>query len=136
MFCTFFLGVLDLKTGHMIYSNAGHEAPYIIASGVERLPVDSNMALGVMEGMSFTAQEIQLPADALLFLYTDGLTEATNQDGVLFGKVRVEDALKRILDEDMKDAAGYVGKMAEEVAAFVKEAPQADDLTMLAIRKY
>ena len=136
MFCTFFLGVLDLKTGHMIYSNAGHEAPYIIASGVEKLPVDSNMALGVMEGMSFTAQEIQLQADTLLFLYTDGLTEATNQDAVLFGKERVEDALRRALEEGITDATGYISRMTDEVAAFVKEAPQADDLTMLAIRKY
>ena len=134
LFCTFFLGVLDLKTGMLTYSNAGHEAPYVIASGVERLPVDVNIALGVMEGMTFTAQEMLLPANALLFLYTDGLTEATDQDKNLFGKKRVEDALRRAMDEGLTEAAGYVDRMIGEVAAFVKEAPQADDLTMLAIR--
>ena len=133
MFCTFFLGVLDLKTGQLVFCNAGHEAPYMIASGVERIAVDSNMALGVMEGMSFTTQEIQLPADALLFLYTDGLTEAMNLEKVLFGKERVEDALRQALKDGTTNAAGYVGRMTDEVAAFVKEAPQADDLTMLAL---
>ena len=133
MFCTFFLGVLDLKTGQLVFCNAGHEAPYMIASGVERIAVDSNMALGVMEGMSFTTQEIQLPADALLFLYTDGLTEAMNLEKVLFGKERVEDALRQALKDGTTNATGYVGRMTDEVAAFVKEAPQADDLTMLAL---
>ena len=135
MFCTFFLGVLDLRTGHLIYSNAGHEAPFIVALGVEILPVDSNMALGVMEERPFTTQEIQLPADSLMFLYTDGLTEAANQDGKLFGKQRVEEALKRALDDGMTSGADYVARMTDEVAAFVKEAPQADDLTLLAIRR-
>ena len=133
MFCTFFLGVLDLKTGQLVFCNAGHEAPYMITSEVERIAVDSNMALGVMEGMSFTTQEIQLPADALLFLYTDGLTEAMNLEKVLFGKERVEDALRQALKDGTTNAAGYVGRMIDEVAAFVKEAPQADDLTMLAL---
>ena len=87
-----------------------------------------------MEGMTFTAQEMLLPANALLFLYTDGLTEATDQDKNLFGKKRVEDALRRAMDEGLTEAAGYVDRMIGEVAAFVKEAPQADDLTMLAIR--
>ena len=133
MFCTFFLGVLDLKTGQLVFCNAGHEAPYMIASGVERIAVDANMALGVMEGMSFTTQEIQLPVNALLFLYTDGVTEAMNPEKVLFGKERVEDALRQALKDGTTNATGYVGRMTDEVAAFVKEAPQADDLTMLAL---
>ena len=134
LFCTFFLGVLDLKTGMLTYSNAGHEAPYIIASEVKKLPVDANIVLGVMEEMTFSAQEIQLPTDALLFLYTDGLTEAMDQEKELFDKERVEDVLRRSKDEGLTEAAGYVDRMIGEVAAFVKEAPQADDLTMLAIR--
>ena len=134
LFCTFFLGVLDLKTGMLTYSNAGHEAPYIIASEVKKLPVDANIVLGVMEEMTFSAQEIQLPTDALLFLYTDGLTEAMDQEKELFDKERVEDVLRRSKDEGLTEAVGYVDRMIGEVAAFVKEAPQADDLTMLAIR--
>ena len=133
MFCTFFLGVLDLKTGQLVFCNAGHEAPYMITSGVERIAVDANMALGVMEGMSFTTQEIQLPANALLLLYTDGVTEAMNPEKVLFGKERIEEALRQALKDGTTNAAGYVGRMTDEVAAFVKEAPQADDLTMLAL---
>ena len=134
MFCTFLLGVLDLKTGVLKYCNAGHEAPYMIHSTIERMPVDSNMALGVMEGMSFSSQEIKLPEDTLLLLYTDGLTDATNPDGKLFGKERVDEVLRRALDDDIGNASEYIGRLTEEVAAYVKDAPQADDLTMLAIK--
>ena len=134
LFCTFFLGVLDLKTGQLLFCNAGHEAPFIVASGVEKMSVDPNIALGIMKEKTFTTQELQLPADSLLLLYTDGLTDASNQDGELFGKKRVEEVLKRALDDNMTSAADYIGRMTDEVAAFVKEAPQADDLTLLAIR--
>ena len=135
MFCTFLLGVLDLKSGVLKYCNAGHEAPYIIHSTIERMPVDSNMALGVMEGMSFSPQEIKLKENSLLLLYTDGLTDATNPDGKLFGKERVDEVLRRALDEGIGNASEYIGRLTEEVAAYVKDAPQTDDLTMLAIRR-
>ena len=135
MFCTFLLGVLDLKSGVLKYCNAGHEAPYIIHSTIERMPVDSNMALGVMEGMSFSPQEIKLKENSLLLLYTDGLTDATNPDGKLFGKERVDEVLRRALDEGIGNASEYIGRLTEVVAAYVKDAPQTDDLTMLAIRR-
>ena len=134
MFCTFFLGVLDLKTGLLRYCNAGHEAPYMVTSEVERIKVDPNMALGVVEGMQFTAQEKQLPDGGLLFLYTDGLTEATDENEGLFGRERVEQSLQNALDEGLTDGAAYIHRMTDDVAAFVKNASQSDDLTMLALR--
>ena len=134
MFCTFFLGILDLKTGLLRYSNAGHESPYLITSEVERMKVDPNLPLGVMEGMTFTAQEKSVPDGAILFLYTDGLTEATNKQETLFGKERVEESLRHALDDGLTDVAAFVHRMTDDVAAFVKDANQADDLTMLALR--
>ena len=134
MFCTFFLGVLDLKTGLLKYCNAGHEAPFLIKETVDKLGVETNMPLGVMEGMPFEVQEIQLPADSLIFFYTDGLTDAANPDVLRFEIDRVQDVLQACHDEHLTDAKAYVTRMTDEVAAFVKDADQADDLTMLAIR--
>ena len=134
MFCTFFLGVLDLKTGLLKYCNAGHEVPFLIKETVERLPVETNMALGVMGDMSFEVQEIHLSKDSLLFFYTDGLTDATSPDDHRFGIERVQDVLQACCDENLADAKAYVSRMTDEVASFVKNADQADDLTMLLIR--
>ena len=136
MFCTFFLGVLDLKTGLLQYCNAGHEAPFILHRGerdVERLSVKPNIALGVMEGKPFLAEERQLQPEDLLFFYTDGLTDATNAEGQMFDIERVKETLRQSVDNDLADAAAYVRRMTDEVAAFVKDAPQADDLTLLAV---
>ena len=138
MFCTFFLGVLDLKTGLLQYCNAGHEAPFILHRGerdVERLSVKPNIALGVMEGKPFLAEERQLQPEDLLFFYTDGLTDATNAEGQMFDIERVKETLRQSVDNDLADAAAYVRRMTDEVAAFVKDAPQADDLTLLAVGK-
>ena len=134
MFCTFFLGVLDLKTGLLRYCNAGHGAPFLVTSEVGQIEVSPNLPVGVVEGMEFTVQEKQLPDGALLFLYTDGLTEATDNEKTLFGKERIEESLRRALADGLTDVAAYVSRMTDDVAAFVKDASQADDLTMLAIR--
>ena len=136
MFCTFFFGILDLKTGLLQYCNAGHEAPFILGRGkreVERMSVKPNIALGVMEGNTFQAEERQLQPEDLLFFYTDGLTDATNAEREMFDLERVKEALRQSVDNDLADAAAYVRWMADEVAAFVKDAPQADDLTLLAV---
>ena len=106
----------------------------MIHSTIERMPVDSNMALGVMGGMSFSPQEIKLKENTLLLLYTDGLTDATNPDGKMFGKERVDEVLRRALDDGIGNASEYIGRLTEEIAAYVKDEPQADDLTMLAIK--
>ena len=135
MFCTFFLGVLDLKTGLLKYINAGHEAPFVINKTVDKLPVEPNMALGVMGDMPFDVQEIQLSPNSLMFFYTDGLTDAASPDDHRYGIDRVQDVLQACRDENLADAKAYVSRMADEVAAFVKDADQADDLTMLVIRR-
>ena len=78
MFCTFFLGILDLQTGYMQYCNAGHNAPVVMrASGkTEFMEVVPNLPLGLFEGFPYDGQECTLMKGDSLFLYTDGVTEA------------------------------------------------------------
>lgn len=144
MFCTFFLGVLDLKTGLLQYCNAGHESPFVVGapsapghvgSEARRLKMEPNVALGVERGFSFAAEEIPLKPGTLLFLYTDGLTDAATTSGERFEHERIKAVLQQTAEGQRdKDIASYVRTMADEVTAYVGDAPQADDLTMLAVR--
>ena len=133
MFVTLFFGVLDLSNGKLRYCNAGHDAPLVIGpdGSVEMLAVESNLAVGVMPGWDFVEQEATLKPGSLLFLYTDGLTEAENPVHELFG-------IDRILEEARKDSslcpADFVTSMQAAVHTFVDGAEPSDDLTMLAIR--
>ena len=133
MFVTLFFGVLDLSNGKLRYCNAGHDAPLVIGpdGSVEMLAVESNLAVGVMPGWEFVEQEVTLKPGSLLFLYTDGLTEAENPVHELFG-------MDRILEEARKDnkqsPAEFVSSMKAAVHTFVDGAEPSDDLTMLAIR--
>lgn len=133
MFVTLFVGVLDLSTGAMQYSNAGHNAPYVIVDGHPRMmEADANVPVGIMPEWAFTVQETTLPVGSMLFLYTDGLTEAAT-DGQLFG----DDRVLQLLTEEGAGASvqGIIARMTEAVAAFVGNAEQSDDLTMLAIQR-
>ena len=128
MFVTFFCGVLDMKTGHLRYCNAGHNAPMILTDHITQLPVVPNLPLGIMKEMHFVEQETDLNYDDAIFLYTDGLTEAENSMHELFGEERME----RVL-HGRKDAEGHLEAMNEAVSRFVGGAARSDDLTMLFI---
>ena len=134
MFCTFFLGVLDLKTHLLKYCNAGHECPILISSEVNRIPVECNLALGLGEDFVYKSEEIQLAPGNVLLLYTDGLKEAANEELKLFEKQRMKASLQQLVDKGQTAAArDYVHQLVDDVAAFVKKAPQSDDLTLMAI---
>ena len=126
MFVTFFCGVLDLANGHLRYCNAGHNPPMILTDAIRPLPVVPNLPLGIMGGMEFQEQETPFHYDDALFLYTDGLTEAEDSQHRLFGEDRMEQAL-----HGRKGAMDRLNSVKEKVAAFVGDAPQSDDLTML-----
>jgi sigma-B regulation protein RsbU (phosphoserine phosphatase) len=128
LFVTFFCGVLSLDTGHLCYCNAGHNPPRALTDHIFALPVHPNLPLGVVPGFPYVEQETDLHYDDALFLYTDGLTEAENQRQELFGEARMEEAL-----HGRKSAADHLKNMRRRVAAFVGNAPQSDDLTMLFI---
>ena len=126
MFVTFFCGVLSLDTGHLSYCNAGHNPPMALTGQISELPVQPNLPLGIVRGFPYAEQEMDLRYDDALFLYTDGLTEAENSGHELFGKVRLEAAL-----HGRKSALDHLNNMQRQVSAFVGDAPQSDDMTML-----
>ena len=134
MFVTFFAGELDLGTGDLKYCNAGHNSPAVIKNGVPNyLETDANIPVGVVADWKYSLQKTVLSPGDVLFLYTDGLTEAARADGSLFGEDRVISNLagykatssSRELSENMKVA----------VDEFVGDAEQSDDITMLIIKK-
>lgn len=135
MFVTFFMGVLDLPTGRLHYCNAGHDAPLLVGhTGAGLLPVDSNLPIGVMGGWKFTKQETLVDPDTTVFMYTDGLNEAENIGHQQFEMTRVMETARRLQQDDNFKPTVIVDEMMGAVRAFVGEADQSDDLTMLAIQ--
>ena len=129
MFVTFFAGVLDLATGLLSYCNAGHNKPFVVNDGIAELPAKPGLPLGIDEDAPYVVREYNMPTGAMLFLYTDGLTEAMNGRREQFGRLRLCDNLK-----SGGDSKGLIEKMTQAVHLFVGDAPQSDDLTVLAIR--
>ena len=137
MFVTLFVGVLDLSTGHMLYCNAGHDAPLLVSkdgSLIGLMPVDSNLPAGVMQGWSFSLQEIDIYCGTTIFLYTDGLTEAEDATHGQFGEERILETAKAAFADGRPSPQFLIEKMVDAVHAFVGEAEQSDDLTMMAIQ--
>lgn len=128
MFVTFFCGVLDMKTGHLEYCNAGHNAPLIFTDKIDMVPVMANLPLGIMKEFDFQQQSIDLHHDDALFLYTDGVTEAENINHELFGDERLEEVM-----HTRRTAQEHLEAVRDAITAFVGEAPQSDDITLLFI---
>ena len=134
MFVTFFIGVLDLPTGKLRYCNAGHDLPFVIGKTVRQLPAKPHLPLGVTDEIRYTTEEENLSANETFFLYTDGLTEAMNAKHELFGVPRLTSALNELAAGGNIQSESLVGFMTERVKAFVQDAEQSDDLTMLAFQ--
>lgn len=134
MFVTFFVGVLDLPTGHLRYCNAGHDNPLLIGAGVDELPSETNIPLGFMPEWKYSQQEAHIVTGTTIFLFTDGLTEAMNADYEQFTIERVNDVAVQALTEQQQEPRQLIGRMTEAVHQFVGDAEQSDDLTMMAIQ--
>ena len=133
MFVTAFCGFLDLESGRLVYSNAGHDRPLILRPGspLRTLEAKPGLALGVFPKFNYPLQEVLLaPGDSLL-LYTDGVTEAVDPAMQLFGLTRLEAAMDAL---EPLDPEGTVYALIDAVDGFAKDAPQADDITTLCIR--
>ena len=132
LFITAFEAVLDLRTGEMEYVNAGHELPFICKKNGEYKPVKikATFVLAGMEDMKYHSEKIQLESGDKIFQYTDGVTEATNAKNELFGMERLEEALNKKKDAKVAETLTIV---RDDIDAFVKEAPQFDDITMLCL---
>ena len=115
------------------YTNAGHNAPFVITDGKPRMmPVDANIPVGIMADWSYSLQETTLSPGTILFLYTDGLTEATRSDGELFQEERVQAQLSG--HDGNTSAERLVADMTAAVNRFIGDAEQSDDLTMLVLK--
>ena len=132
MFVTVWLGILDLNTGLLTCSNAGHEYPVIRGQdGVFQVFRDKHgLVLGALPRARYKDYEIQmLPGDAI-FVYTDGVPEANNADGEFYGMERMKTALNRLSDQDPRNILEGV---KADVDTFTGDANQFDDLTMLCL---
>lgn len=132
LFITAFEGVLDLVTGEFCFVNAGHEMPFICKSGgsFEAYKIRPGFVLAGFEDMNYKAGSMTLDVGDMIFQYTDGVTEATNVENQLYGMERLEQVLNRVKDRVPSEILPEVKK---DIDAFVGEAPQFDDITMLCV---
>ncbi|MCR5626292.1 MAG: SpoIIE family protein phosphatase [Lachnospiraceae bacterium] len=130
LFVTIWIGIYDLKTNKLRYSNAGHEYPIIYKKNEGKYTLeieDHDIACGIFEYDYAVGETELLPGDRI-FVYTDGIPEAANAEGELFGNDRMMDAINSIKDTDPEL---IIENMRDAVTAFTKGAEQSDDLTCL-----
>ncbi len=132
MFVTVFCGILDLRTGRLKYSNAGHEHPVIVRRDgqPEFLPVPEGFLLGVEEESSYQTMEIELEPGDKIIVYTDGVTEAVNAAGELYSHANL---MATVRSCSSLSAEGITMEVLGSVKLFSLGIPQADDITVLAL---
>ena len=135
MFVTVWLGMLDLTTGRLVAANAGHEYPVLkTPNGPFELVKDKHgFVIGGMEGVKYTEYELNLEKGAKLFLYTDGVPEATDIENTQFGTDRMLTALNECADSSPEQILQH---MDASIRDFIKNAPQFDDCTMLCLQYF
>lgn len=133
MFVTAWMGMLNTKTGIITFANAGHNPPLVKhADGTfEYLKSRPGLVLAGMEGIRYRKNEVQLLNDDVIYLYTDGVTEAINANEELYGEERL---LKILNDNKNEDVNVICDSVKKDVDLFAGEAPQFDDITMLCLR--
>ncbi len=146
MFVTLFVGILDLTSGLLHYSNAGHEPPVVIRSKGEKeswskgekeaqlLPIEPCFPVGLTTDVSYVTQTVVLEPQATVFFYTDGLNEAANGNEKLFGDERILDEVNRAIETGQLSPKALIDRMTQAVHEFVGDAEQSDDLTMLVVQ--
>jgi len=132
MFATLFFGIIDPLTGALSYVNGGHE-PLIIkdAQKIKSRLDPTGPAVGMMPGTHYKIEKIQLEPGDILFGYTDGVTEARSPEDELYTRKRFEES---VVTCNLPTAAESIEKVKSNLFEFIQNAPQADDITMLAIR--
>ena len=130
MFVTAWMGILDTETGKLRYANAGHNPPLLLRNNneFEFLRSRAGFVLAGMEGMRYIVNELQMNNGDRIFLYTDGVTEATNINNKLYGEARLLEYMNSNKD---KDGTLILPGLKADIDGFVGEAPQFDDITML-----
>lgn len=133
MFVTVFCGILDLRTGLLKYSNAGHEPPIICKRDCppEVLPVPDGFLLGIEKEIRYQTKEIELQTGDRLIIYTDGVTEAVNVSGEFYSHANLMDTVRSCSSLSTDEISVEI---MESVKRFSSGIPQADDITVLVLR--
>ena len=133
MFVTCFYGILDLSSGRLVYANAGHDPPYLRRGGGDAEELRARgMPLGLMPGMSYEEKEILLEPGNSALLYSDGLVEAHDAGGGMFGFPR----LRALVAEHGDEEKSLVDSLLEELYSFTEEGwEQEDDITLLVLQR-
>lgn len=133
MFVTSWMGLLNTKTGLVTFANAGHNPPLVkhAYGSFTYLKTRPGFVLAGMEGIHYRKNEYQLEKGDVIYLYTDGVTEAMNVDNELYGEKRLLDILNKNAESDTQTICDSV---KTDVDIFVDKAPQFDDITMLCLK--
>jgi len=133
MFVTLFLAVINIHTGEVRYASAGHNPPLILpANGkAQWVPPLNELVAGIMEGTSYTTKTMTMQPGDTIFVYTDGVTEAMDNNQALYSEARLEEVMNRCGD---KSAEQMVRAVEDSLKEFCGGAEQSDDITMLALR--
>jgi len=132
MFVTCFLAILDKRSGKIVYANAGHNHPIIGSNGnYHYLECKSGFILGCFEDVILQDEEIVLKPGESVTLYTDGITEARNNDGEFFGNDRLINVFNK---RNYTCSLELHHSIKDEIASFVKDAPQSDDITFVTMK--
>lgn len=133
MFVTTFLGILDLETGEFVYCNGGHNRPYVITAGGESQTLKTTGPLvAIIPSARYKAASTILNPGDLLFMFTDGITEARSVDDTLYGDARLERLLKELYGRPSSEVVAAVIASVDHFAAGME---QADDITCLAVAR-
>jgi sigma-B regulation protein RsbU (phosphoserine phosphatase) len=132
MFASVFMGLLDAKTGALSYINAGHEEAYIVGeAGIRSTLTTTGPVLGIFAGVGHEIATAILEPGETLLLYTDGVPEATNTAGEQYS----EQQLRALVESSQGSARDLLNTIADSVSDFAQDAPQHDDITMLASKR-
>ena len=129
MFC----GKLDVPSGEVIYSNGGHNSPYVLRchGGLEPLPHVGGPALGLLDAATYQLGRLTLQPQDALVLYTDGVTEAIGPDEEFFQELRLEACVRTASGQTARQLVECVSRALE---AFTAGAPPSDDITLVTLR--
>ena len=134
MFVTVFYGIYNLKSGEVVYTNAGHNPPYVVKAdgSIKNLPLSKNLVTGIVEGYQYTEETLQLEHGDTLLLYTDGVTEAIDTESKEYGEERLKNLLRQSAQASCQE---LIDMVKADVKSFAGDEEQSDDITLLAIKR-
>ncbi len=133
MFITIFIARLNIRTGALLYSNAGHNPPVIVQKSGGLIFMDERIgpACGMVHGIKYSSRRSKISKDATLFMFTDGVTESINSSGRLYTEENLNEVLLNAVDMPPRE---IISGTMESIKAFTKDMPQSDDISMLAVK--